>query len=42
MGRRVRTEQGEGLAVGIDGRFGLLVDHSGIAETVRFGGAELL
>lgn len=42
VGRRVRTEQGEGLAVGIDGRFGLLVDHGGIAETVRFGGAELL
>lgn len=42
IGRRVRTGQGEGLAVGIDGRFGLLVDHGGTAEAVQFGSVELL
>ena len=42
IGRRVRTERGEGVAVGIDGRFGLLVDHGGTGKTVQFGSVELL
>lgn len=42
LGRRVRTGLGEGLAVGVDDRFCLVVEHPEGRETVRAGSVTLI